>query len=242
MINTGEMKLKMPIDDQLNGIEIDESKDKVNVPNQTNKSTLISDANKILSNFLVNNFFEQQTKIYNNIRIFLESFGPYLLNIAPVRNQYDNTIRQKVALEPEIPGDIWNYLIDSISNSYLLSTDLKCSDDAKLTKAEYSKRLPEIIVIDQLVCDITRELNGNPLILPMGMDISNRSLVAIAIDRAMSNSDISSYNPRSSPNSMHIIVPNLKYISEVAKDYKISELTPVLADLQKILNRYLSKL
>jgi hypothetical protein len=237
-------KNKMPIDDALNDIKEDPEQI-IKRPVFKEQNKLFSENQKILGNYLVNNYFRTEASNSKTIYNFLETLAPFLITISP-KDQSQRHSNSSDKLECTLEKDTGS-IIEALrlySDGYLEKTDL-ITELVNAPTIDLQEYLPEYILLKNkiLKSKFANAYTLHPYLFTMGLEPKNRPLVTVTIERAINNKDIiiQKQNNNDNDNSTQMIstVPSLKMITETAKEFKITELKPIIKNINKLSTLYI---
>ncbi len=224
-------------------------------------SGLVERAQHLLGDYLVKELFAEEAA--GGLERFLRTLGPFVLTVKPfqpARTTYSSSYStpQKAQLSCSVISGIdrktWNDLLLTFEGEFLETTDLAASSQSGSQGSTTGSRvdlansgtkyIPQYHAVKALLCK-ERDLRVHPYLLAMGMAPEHRALVAVAIGIGIEKGDLKGWgnaSSRSAKARMLSCVPDLTHLAEAAGEYGVTDLTPVIEDLNGVVAKYASTL
>ena len=214
----------------------------------------------MLGDYLVKDLFADEAK--GGLERFLRTLGPFVLSVQPYKpysSSYSSLSTQQAAkvtciVVAGMDRKTWNDILLTYEGEFLETTDLAAGGQAGGTTGSPAagrvdlanggtKYIPQYHAVKAVLSSRERELRVNPYLLAMGMAPEHRALVAVAIGIGIEKGDLKGWDDgRSAKARLLSCVPDLTHIAEAAGQYGITDLKPVIADLNEMVAKYASAL
>lgn len=218
-------------------------------------SGLLERAQSLLGDYLVKELFVDEAK--NGLEAFLRTLGPFVLAVLPYK-PYTGTYsspptKLSCTLISGMDRKTWNDILLTFEGEFLETTDLAAGGQAGSSSAGAAsgpsagrvdlansgmKYIPQYHSAKALLCK-EKDMRISPYLLAMGMAPEHRALVAVAIGIGIEKGDLKGWDDgRSAKVRILSCVPDLTHLAEAAGQYGITDLTPVIADLNNVVAKY----
>ncbi len=226
------------IDDALGRLPVGDKDKKNDIVYQP--SELIKSAQEILGNYLVNEYFKGT--ILRSLRNFLQTLGPFVLQITPTKisgaSSWDQKYNQKCSLVERIDKEIWLACIKAFDEGYLINTDMaEVPEEGIDLNSEGTNYLPQIATIKNILLSDRKKGDTHPYVIAMGIDPKYRALVALAIEDSIKRNGLPS-SRAVSKSFLFSNTPSLESIAEIAKKFNVKDLKPINAEINRVLMAY----